>query len=104
MISTEDLEEKPIDVTVARELQKKIGSNTLLISQDVIRREMLMVKDGPDTKALPMLKVMAETIAKLLFWKEFWLLIGIDLCLKWQKTYTEITFMPTILTSLLKRP
>ncbi len=42
--------------TVARELQKKIGSNTLLISQDVIRREMLMVKDGPDTKALPMLK------------------------------------------------
>ena len=42
--------------TVARELQKKIGSNTLLISQDVIRREMLMVKDGPDTRALPMLK------------------------------------------------
>ena len=42
--------------TVAKELQKKIGSNTLLISQDVIRREMLMVSDGPDTMALPMLK------------------------------------------------
>ena len=42
--------------TVAKELQKKIGCNTLLISQDVIRREMLMVSDGPDTPALPMLK------------------------------------------------
>jgi predicted kinase len=42
--------------TIAKELQKKIGSNTLLISQDVIRREMLMVNDGPDTLALPMLK------------------------------------------------
>ena len=42
--------------TIAKKLQKKIGSNTLLISQDVIRREMLMVSDGPDTMALPMLK------------------------------------------------
>ena len=42
--------------TIAKELQRKMGSNTLLISQDVIRREMLMVKDGPDTMALPMLK------------------------------------------------
>ncbi len=42
--------------TIAKELQKIIGINTLLISQDVIRREMLMVKDGPDTMALPMLK------------------------------------------------
>ena len=42
--------------TISKELQKKYGSNTLLISQDVIRREMLMVKDGPDTMALPMLK------------------------------------------------
>lgn len=42
--------------TIAKELQRKIGNNTLLISQDVIRREMLMVKDGPDNMALPMLK------------------------------------------------
>ena len=42
--------------TIAKELQRKMGSNTLLISQDVIRREMLMVKDGPDTMVLPMLK------------------------------------------------
>ena len=42
--------------TIAKELQKKIGSNTLVISQDAIRREMLMVSDGPDTLALPLLK------------------------------------------------
>lgn len=42
--------------TIAKELQRKYGSNTLLISQDAIRREMLMVSDGPDTPALPMLK------------------------------------------------
>lgn len=42
--------------TIAKELQKKIGSNTLVISQDAIRREMLMASDGPDTLALPLLK------------------------------------------------
>ncbi len=42
--------------TIAKELQRKFGSNTLLISQDAIRREMLMVSDGPDTRAIPMLK------------------------------------------------
>ncbi|MDD6771619.1 kinase [Inconstantimicrobium porci] len=41
--------------TVAKELQKKLGRGTLLISQDVIRREMLWVKDGSDTKAVSLL-------------------------------------------------
>lgn len=42
--------------TVARILQKKIGHNTLIISQDVVRREMLWVKDGPDNRAIPLLQ------------------------------------------------
>ena len=42
--------------TVAKKLQKKFGRNTILISQDVIRRDMLMVKDGEDTRALPLMK------------------------------------------------
>jgi len=46
--------------TIAKELQRKFGSNTLLISQDAIRREMLMVSDGPDTLALPMLKELLQ--------------------------------------------
>ena len=32
--------------SAAQELQKKLGRNTLVISQDSIRREMLWVPDG----------------------------------------------------------
>lgn len=41
--------------TVAKELQKKFGYNTMPISQDEIRRNILRVKDGIDTKALPLM-------------------------------------------------
>lgn len=36
-------------------LQKKLGRNTLIISQDTVRREMLWVHDGKDTEAIPLL-------------------------------------------------
>lgn len=42
--------------TIAKELQNRFGSNTMLISQDVIRRDMLKVKDGENTQALPLMK------------------------------------------------
>lgn len=42
--------------TIAKELQKRFGTNTMLISQDVIRRDMLNVKDGESTQALPLMK------------------------------------------------
>lgn len=41
--------------TAAKALRNKFGHGTLLISQDVIRREMLWVKDGMGTKALSLL-------------------------------------------------
>lgn len=41
--------------TLARALQHKFGRNTMVISQDVIRRDMLWVKDRIDTEALPLL-------------------------------------------------
>lgn len=41
--------------TVARALQKKFGYNTMMISQDEIRENILWVKDGVDTKALPLM-------------------------------------------------
>ncbi|MCH5262301.1 MAG: kinase [Lachnospiraceae bacterium] len=41
--------------TLARALQHKFGRNTMVISQDVIRRDMLWVKDGVGTEALPLL-------------------------------------------------
>lgn len=42
--------------TIAKSLQEKFGYNTMLISQDIVRRDILKVKDGTDTKALPLLK------------------------------------------------
>lgn len=41
--------------TVAKALQQKFGHNTMVISHDVVRRDMLWVKDGAGTKALPLL-------------------------------------------------
>lgn len=42
--------------TVAREMQRKIGRNTMLISQDAVRRDMLSVRDGQDSEALPLMR------------------------------------------------
>ena len=42
--------------TIAKALQNELGHNTMLLSQDMIRREMLKVKDGEQTKALPLLE------------------------------------------------
>ena len=41
--------------SVSKALQKRFGRNTMVISQDLVRREMLWVKDGIGTKALPLL-------------------------------------------------
>lgn len=41
--------------SVAKMLQRKIGRNTLMIPQDIVRREMLYANDGKDTAALPLL-------------------------------------------------
>ncbi|MBP3608813.1 MAG: kinase [Lachnospiraceae bacterium] len=42
--------------TIAKELQNRFGANTMCISQDVIRRDILKVKDGENTLALPLMK------------------------------------------------
>lgn len=42
--------------TIAKELQKKFGRTTMVISQDMVRREILKVNDGPMTEALPLLQ------------------------------------------------
>ncbi len=41
--------------TVARQLQRKLGRGTLLISQDAVRREMLFVRDEPGNMAITLL-------------------------------------------------
>jgi len=42
--------------TVAKALQRKIGRGTLLLSQDYVRREMLLLRDTPDNQAGDLLK------------------------------------------------
>ena len=46
--------------TVADALQKKIGRGTLLLAQDVIRREILWVKDRPGNQAVDLLKTLVQ--------------------------------------------
>lgn len=46
--------------TIAKMLQKHFGHGTMLISQDVVRREMLYVKDDPKTKAIGLLKELVQ--------------------------------------------
>ena len=41
--------------SVSKALQEKFGENTMLISQDMVRREILHARDGADTKALPLM-------------------------------------------------
>lgn len=45
--------------TTGKALQRKFGRGTMLISQDVVRREMLFVKDGYDTEAIQLLNELA---------------------------------------------
>lgn len=45
--------------TAAKKLRNKLGSNTMLISQDVIRREILKVKDDPNNPAIQLIQDMA---------------------------------------------
>ena len=46
--------------SVAKELQRRLGSNTLLISQDMVRREMLLAKDGKGNVSLPLLTTLLK--------------------------------------------
>lgn len=42
--------------TLTGMLQRRFGRNTMVISQDTVRREMLWAKDGEGTPALPLLE------------------------------------------------
>ena len=46
--------------TVAKELQELFGRNTMVLSQDMIRRDVLKARDGIDPPAMPLIKQMLE--------------------------------------------
>lgn len=92
--------------TVAKALQHKLGHNIMVISQDVIRRDMLRVKDGVDTKALSLLSellvygnnnckfVILEGILYSQWYMPF---------LSWQNDYLKTTYGHIIMTLLLQK-
>lgn len=95
--------------TVAKSLQNKFGYGTLLISQDMIRREMLWVKDGVGTKALPLLLelvkygkencdvVILEGILNTSWYRELFEQIKIEFDLRIYAYYYEIPFEETLM-------
>lgn len=46
--------------TIAKNLQKELGEGTLLVSQDTVRREMLLVKDTTDNLSIELIKQIAS--------------------------------------------
>ena len=68
--------------SVAKALQRTFGRNTLVISQDTVRREMLWARDGEGTKALAL----------------------VILLLKYGRQNSEITILEGILYSDCYRP
>jgi len=95
--------------TVAKALQNKFGHGTLLISQDMVRREMLLVKDGMEPKALPLLLellkygrencdvVILEGILNSNWYRELFESIKIDFDLCIYSYYYKILFEETLI-------
>jgi len=46
--------------SLAKELQKRYKEKAVVISQDLVRREMLSVSDGPDTLTIPLIYHLLE--------------------------------------------
>lgn len=46
--------------TIAKKLQRHFGDGTLLVSQDVIRRDMLMVRDREGNPSIDLIRQIAE--------------------------------------------
>ena len=88
--------------TVAKALQKKLGRNTMLISQDEVRRNMLWVDDGIDTKQ-NFYDTEGNTV-NFLSWKGSCMMNGIVRCLNWQMNYMVQMYTHIILICRLKKP
>ena len=46
--------------SLAKELQKRYKEKAMVISQDLVRREMLSISDGPDTMTIPLIYHLLE--------------------------------------------
>lgn len=94
--------------TVANVLQKKLGRGTLIISQDVIRREMLWIRDGSETKAISLLIdlvkygkkncdfVILEGILNAVWYKELFEIIKLEFNCSIYAYYYDLSFEETL--------
>lgn len=94
--------------TVANALQKKLGRGTLIISQYVIRREMLWVRDGSETKAISLLIdlvkygkencdfVILEGILNAVWYKELFEIIKLEFDSSTYAYYYDLSFEETL--------
>jgi predicted kinase len=94
--------------TVANALQKKLGRGTLIISQDLIRREMLWVRDGSKTKAISLLMdlvkygkkncdfVILEGILNAVWYKELFEIIRLEFKCSIYAYYYDLSFEETL--------
>jgi predicted kinase len=94
--------------TVANALQKKLGRGTLIISQDTIRREMLWVRDGSETKAISLLIdlvkygrkncdfVILEGILNEVWYKELFEIIRLEFNSSIYAYYYDLSFEETL--------
>jgi hypothetical protein len=94
--------------TVANVLQKRLGHGTFIISQDVIRREMLWVRDGSETKAISLLInlvkygkencefVILEGILNAVWYKELFEIIKLEFDSSTYAYYYDLSFEETL--------
>ncbi|WP_238918300.1 kinase [Clostridium sp. YIM B02555] len=94
--------------TVANVLQKRLGRGTFVISQDVIRREMLWVRDGSETKAISLLInlvkygkencefVILEGILNAVWYKELFEIIKLEFDSSTYAYYYDLSFEETL--------
>lgn len=78
----------------------------MVISQDVVRREMLRVKDGAGTKALPLLSELlmyGKNNCETVILEGTLYSNGICRYLNWQKTHLKMKFGIIIAVLLLRK-
>ncbi|EGJ27389.1 kinase [Streptococcus porcinus] len=94
--------------SLARALQRQLGENTLRLSQDELRREMLLAHDGFNTPTIPLLKtllhygfnncdyIILEGILKADWYQPIWHYITEKSHIKTLAYYYDLTFEETV--------
>lgn len=86
--------------TTAKALQHRLGRNIMVLSQDVIRREILWVKDGFGTEALPLLMDMLQYgyhHCETVILEEYWMQNITGRYLSWRQSFLAARYLHIIM-------